>query len=452
MDWIDALIIVGRTVVAFGIWLIGTAIMIWAERRIVSKMQSRIGPNRLGPFGILQSLADGAKLFFKEDISPSNVDRWVYGIAPIVSATVGLLTMAVIPYGGSFEVSGRTVDLQVWDPDIGMLWVLAMSSLGVYGIVLGGWSSGSKYPLLGSVRSGAQMISYELAMSLGLGAIFIYTGSLRTSDIVAAQAEPILTLPVLGWALPAWNIIPQFVAFVLFFGSAIAEAQRPPFDLPEAEGELVAGFHTEYSGAKFAMFMLSEFMAVLTMSAITVTLFLGGPAGPLFGLEGTFVGALLGVGYFLLKTIVFIFVFVWLRGTLPRMRYDRLMDLGWRVLLPLGLLWVLVTGAIVVARQSLGSPDIIRYAMLAFGVVLIGVFLAPLLSRLSDAESADDREAHPDRGDLDSEAALDVRADRMRDQDVSPDVAVASVDAERVERAELARQAARDRTPDQVVL
>ncbi|MGH8906300.1 MAG: NADH-quinone oxidoreductase subunit NuoH [Egibacteraceae bacterium] len=375
MDGVAVLITVLVAVGAFVLWLSGTAILIWGERRVVAKMQSRIGPNRLGPFGLLQTIADGAKLFFKEDITPSNVDKIVYIAAPIISAVVALLTFAVIPYGGTFEVGGRTVTLQVWDPNIGLLWVLAMGSIGVYGIVLAGWASGSKYPLLGGVRSTAQLISYELAMSLAVAAVFVFTGSLRASDIVAAQAQPFFGfLPV-----PSWNVLPMLPAFALFFTSAVAETQRPPFDLPEAEGELVAGFHTEYSGAKFAMFFLAEFMNVITMSAMTVTMFFGGPGGPLFG--PPLLQAILPVVYFIAKTCVFIFVFIWLRATLPRLRYDRLMALGWRVMLPLGLLWVLLTGFAVVVRQSAERSTVLRYAAVGLGVAVTLYLVAPLFSR-----------------------------------------------------------------------
>lgn len=363
MDGIDLLIIVGKVVAAFVLWLLSTALLIWGERRLVSKMQVRVGPNRLGPFGLLQTIADGAKLFFKEDISPNNIDRWVYLAAPIISATIALVTFAVIPFGGTFEVSGREVTLQVWDPNIGILWVLATGSIGVYGIVLAGWASGSKYPLLGAVRSTAQMVSYELSMSLGIVAVVVFAGSLQTSAIVANQ-----TGTLLGF-LPSWHLFLQLPAFALFFLSAIAETQRPPFDLPEAEGELVAGFHTEYSGAKFAMFFLAEFMNVITMSAITVTLFLGGPSGPLFGPD--WLQAVVPTVYFVLKTFVFVFVFVWLRGTLPRLRYDRLMDLGWKVLLPIGLFWVMATGAIVVLQQTVDRSLVIRWALIAFAVFAV---------------------------------------------------------------------------------
>jgi NADH-quinone oxidoreductase subunit H len=396
-DIVDLLLVLGVVLVAFGLWLVSTALLIWGERRLVSKMQSRIGPNRLGPGGIMQTLADGAKFFFKEDVMPTAADRAVYVVAPLISAIVAMMTFAVIPFGGTVELFGRTVTLQVWDPPIGILWVLAMGSIGVYGIVLAGWASGSKYPLLGGVRSSAQMVSYELAMGLGAAAVFIYNGTLRSSEIVAAQAGSLLPgLPgFLSFAepvtrlIPAWNLLPMVPAFILLFLSAIAETQRPPFDLPEAEGELVAGFHTEYSGAKFAMFFLAEFMNVITMSALVVTMFLGGPNGPVPTGDGTLatVGQLvLPVVWFVLKVLVFIFVFVWLRATLPRMRYDRLMDLGWRVLLPLGIVWVFLTGFAVVVRQWASEAGGSRTTLVTWAAIVLGVasalfLLAPLFRR-----------------------------------------------------------------------
>ncbi|CAN5491202.1 NADH-quinone oxidoreductase subunit NuoH [soil metagenome] len=401
-DGWDFLIVVVVVVAAFVLWLIGTALMIWGERRLVSKMQSRIGPNRLGPFGILQTVADGAKFFFKEDITPKAADRVVYFGAPLVSAIVAMMTFAVIPFGGTFELAGRQITLQVWDPQIGILWTLAMGSIGVYGIVLAGWASGSKYPLLGGVRSSAQMISYELAMGLGAAAVFIYTGSLRSSDIVANQAGSLITdtIPVLS-LVPAWHLIPMFPAFLLFFISAVAETQRPPFDLPEAEGELVAGFHTEYSGAKFAMFFLAEFMNVITMSALVVTMFLGGPSGPVPAGDGalaTIGQIVLPVMYFIGKTMIFLFIFVWLRATMPRLRYDRLMDLGWKVMLPLGIVWVFLTGfAVVVRSWARATPDALP-TLLTWGAVIIGVFallylVAPLFTdRDADTTAGDDSE------------------------------------------------------------
>jgi NADH-quinone oxidoreductase subunit H len=359
-------------------------------------------------------VADGAKLFFKEDIAPSNVDRAVYLGAPFMSAVVAMLTYAVVPFGGTFTIGERVVPLQVWDPNVGLLWFLAMSSLGVYGIVLAGWSSGSKYPLLGGVRSSAQMISYELAMGLGLAAVFIYTGSLRSSTIVAAQSgmltlpEAVFGLNLPGWLagagfFPAWNVVPMFPAFIIFFVAVVAETQRPPFDLPEAEGELVAGFHTEYSGAKFAMFFLAEFMNVITVSAVTVTAFLGGPSGPLFGLpENSIWAALLGLLYFVMKVFVFIFVFVWLRATLPRTRYDRLMDLGWKVMLPLGLLWVMATGFSVVIRQETDTATLVRVVPIVVAVAAVLWLLAPMFARRPPPDrepGALERDPESDEGD-----------------------------------------------------
>lgn len=387
-DGWDFLIVLLVVIAGWALFLISTALMIWGERRLVSKMQSRIGPNRLGPFGIMQTLADGAKFFFKEDITPSGVDKAVYFTAPLVSAIVAMLTFAVIPFGGTFAINDRLITLQIWDPQIGLLWPLAMGSIGVYGIVLAGWSSGSKYPLLGGVRSSAQMISYELAMGLGAAAVFIYTGSLRSSDIVAAQTNSLISdsIPVVN-LIPAWNIGPMFPAFVLFFIAAIAETQRPPFDLPEAEGELVAGFHTEYSGAKFAMFFLAEFMNVITMSALVVTMFLGGPSGPVpagDGVLATIGQIILPVLYFVLKTLIFIFIFVWLRATLPRMRYDRLMDLGWKVMLPLGIAWVFLTGLAVTFRTWVRDIDqpvttTLTWLAIIIGVVVVLSVLAPFV-------------------------------------------------------------------------
>ena len=402
MDATDVLLALAVAVAAFALWLLGTALVIWGERRVIAKMQTRIGPNRLGPMGILQTVADGAKLFFKEDITPRNVDKPVYYAAPAISAVTAMLMFAVIPFGGAFEVAGREVTLQVWDPNIGLLWVFAMSSIGVYGVFLAGWASGSKYPLLGGVRSASQMLSYELGMSLAFAAVFVFVGSLRVSDIVAAQEGTLIG------AIPAWHVIPMLPAFVIFFLVAVAETQRPPFDLPEAEGELVAGFHTEYSGAKFAMFFLAEFMNMITFSAVIVTMFFGGPSGPMFGLEGTFAGALLGVFYFVLKVSAFAFVFIWLRGSLPRFRYDRLMDLGWKVLLPFGLLWVMLSGVAVVFRQTVDRDTVFRVAVIGVAVAIVVYVLSLLLDRLMPPKDDEPPRAHePDR------PALEATAERV---------------------------------------
>ncbi len=367
--WVPAV----KALALFGFLLVSTAMLIWGERRIVARMQARIGPNRAGPAGLLQTLADGVKLFFKEDISPRAVDRPVYTIAPLVAPVTAFLAAAIVPFGGRVTAFGETFDLQLFDPDIGVLWFLAMGSIHVYGVVLAGWSSGSVYPLLGAVRSSAQMISYEIALGLGVAAVFVYSGTLRVSEIVAAQAGPGLISGV-----PNWFVIPLFPAFVIFFVALIAETARPPFDLPEAEGELVAGFHTEYSGIKFAMFFLGEFMNVITGSAIVVTLFFGGPSGPILW-DG--VAWLWPILWFLLKVFVFVFVFVWLRATLPRIRYDRLMHLGWRIMLPLGLVWVLATAFMVLVNTQMDARQRVTVAVGGIIAALALYLLAPLFSR-----------------------------------------------------------------------
>ncbi|MDP8969901.1 MAG: NADH-quinone oxidoreductase subunit H [Actinomycetota bacterium] len=387
--WIHGL----KAVAVFGFLLVGTAMLIWGERRIVARMQARIGPNRAGPAGLFQTLADGAKLFFKEDLEPQNVDRAVYYLAPLFAPITALLAFAIVPFGGTVNLFGHTFDLQVFDPDVGALWFLAMGSIHVYGVVLAGWSSGSAYPLLGGVRSTAQMISYEIALGLGVAAVFVYAGTLRISEIVAQQAGPGLVLGV-----PNWFLIPLFPAFVIFLVALTAETARPPFDLPEAEGELVAGFHTEYSGIKFAMFFLGEFMAVITGSAVVVTLFLGGPAGPDLTARLGLTDALYWlwpIVWFFLKTFVFIFMFVWLRATLPRIRYDRLMHLGWNVMLPLGLVWVLATGFMVTVNEQLGTRQRVSVAIGGIAAALLLYLLAPLFSRQAEQTlrrpRADDR-------------------------------------------------------------
>src|SRR5437667_8261407 len=285
-------------------------------------MQTRVGPLRAGPRGILITLADGIKLFFKEGILPTNADRPIYRIAPILAVMPAFLGFAVIPFGTHVSIAGRTVNLQLADLHIGILWILAMTSLGVYGVVLAGWSSGSNYPLLGAVRSSAQMVSYEVAMSLALVAVIMFSGHLKMSEIVAQQDK-------------VWNVIPQFPAFVVYLICALAEVNRPPFDLAEAESELVAGFHTEYSGIRFALFYLAEYVNTVPVPAIAVTLFLGRWRGwwPFHG-AGAWLGPVL---WFVLKVTGVIYVYILVRGTLPRMRYDRLMNFGWKHLIPFGL-------------------------------------------------------------------------------------------------------------------
>ncbi len=280
MDAVGWILLVGRVVVVFAALLVAVMLVIWMERKVVADMQTRIGPNRAGPFGLLITLADGAKLFFKEGITPSTADLPVYLIAPLAAVIPAMLAFAVIPFGPGVTMFGHYVPFQVSDLNVGILWILAMASLAVYGVVLAGWSSGSNYPLLGAIRSSAQMVSYEVGMSLALVAVMLYCGTLSMSGIVEVQARH-FGVAGLGW-LPKWNVFLQFPAFLLYATAALAETNRPPFDLPEAESELVAGYHTEYSGIKFAMFYLAEYTHLVTVSAVAVTLFLGGWHGPMF--------------------------------------------------------------------------------------------------------------------------------------------------------------------------
>ncbi len=324
-------IVLIKAVVVFAALMVSVMLMIWFERKVISDMQSRIGPNRAGPFGVMQTLADGIKLFFKEDLIPERSDRAIFKLAPYLTIIPAFLAFAIVPVGGKVTVAGHTFLLQLADPPMGILFLLAMSAIGVYGVMLAGWSSGSKYPLLGSVRASAQMISYEAALGLSIVMVVLVTGSLSTRAIVDAQA-----LHAWQWNAVRLGVVP----FLIFFVAIVAETHRPPFDLTEAESELVGGFHTEYSSIRFALFFLAEFMNTITMSAIVVTLFLGGPDGPAPHIPHT--QWLWPILWFLGKTIVFLFVFVWLRAALPRMRYDQLMDLGWKRLIPLSLGWLMM--------------------------------------------------------------------------------------------------------------
>jgi NADH-quinone oxidoreductase subunit H len=337
VGWFDWVVVLIKVLVAFAVLMGGVVMLIWFERKLISDMQSRIGPNRAGPWGLLQTLADGIKLFFKEDLLPDRADRFVFKLAPYLSLIPALLIFTVVPVGGVIHVSGHTIELQVADPPIGILLVLAMSAIAVYGVMLAGWSSGSKYPLLGSVRASAQMISYEAALGIIVVMVVLITGSLSTRAIVESQAANF-------WN---WNVIRLgFVPFFLFMIAITAELTRPPFDLTEAESELVGGFHTEYSSIRFAVFFMAEFMSVITMSAIMVTLFFGGPDGPVPHIPSFSIW--FPVVWFLAKVMVFLFVYVWLRAALPRLRYDQLMTLGWKYLIPLSLGWLMVVAGFVV--------------------------------------------------------------------------------------------------------
>jgi len=339
--------VIVKALLAFTFVMVGVILLIWFERKVISDMQNRIGPNRAGPWGLLQTLADGIKLIFKEDSHPREADNLVFRLAPYLSVAPAFLTFCIVPMGGIFTggddgavtLFGHTTFLQVADPPIGVLFLLAMSSVAVYGVMLAGWSSGSKYPLLGSVRASAQMVSYEAALGLSVVTVILLSGSLSTHDIVASQAGRIF-----DWNLVATGVIP----FLVFCVAATAELNRPPFDLVEAEQELVGGFQTEYSSIRFGMFYLAEFMNTITMSAIIITLFLGGPSGPI----GPGPEQLWPLFWFMVKLLAFLFAFVWVRATLPRFRYDQLMDLGWKRLIPLSLGWLLLIAAVRVADDQ----------------------------------------------------------------------------------------------------
>ncbi len=388
-------LILAKVVAVFGFLVVMTLFTIWMERRVVARMQNRIGPNRVGPFGLLQSLADGIKLAFKEDIVPTMVDKPVYILAPILSTVPAFIAFAVIPFGPTVSVLGHHTPLQLTDLPVAVLYVLACSSLGIYGIVLAGWSSGSTYPLLGSLRSAAQMISYEVSMGLSMVAVFLTAGSLSTSEIVAAQAGGSTTeLFGLTVQLPSWYAILLAPSFIIYAISAVGETNRAPFDLPEAETELVGGFHTEYSSLKFALFFLAEYINMVTVSALAVTLFFGGWRAPWplsmweYANSGWW-----PVLWFTSKVLVALFVFVWLRGTLPRLRYDQFMALGWKVLVPLSLLWILLVDAVrVLGAQNYERGRLMQIIGIPLAIALLILFLWP---ERKPAPGEDDAGADP---------------------------------------------------------
>jgi len=350
-------IILVKAALVFIVCVVLTIMSVWGERRIVARMQQRVGPNRVGKFGLIQALADGVKLALKEDLIPAAADKVVFILAPIISATTCFMAFAVIPMTGEVSLFGHTTAMQLTDIPVGVLYVLAIASVGVYGIVLAGWASGSTYPLLGGLRSSAQVISYEIAMGLSLVAVFIYSGSMSTSDIVAAQGK---------W----WYAVVLFPSFVIYCISMVGETNRAPFDLAEAEGELVGGFHTEYSSLKFALFFLAEYVNIIAVSALATTLFLGGyHALPGLGFTESWLGGWFTLIWFFLKVLFFFFIFVWLRGTLPRLRYDQFMQFGWKVLIPVSILWILVVATLrVLSMQGASRIVIVSFAV---GVVII---------------------------------------------------------------------------------
>ena len=335
MDFLSFFIICVKVLLVFAGTLLAVLIMVYAERRVSAFMQGRLGPNRVGPQGLLQPIADGIKFLMKEDIIPDGVNKPIYLLAPVIMLIPALMTFAVIPFGSTITLFDRDIILQIADVNIGILYILALTSIGVYGIVLAGWASNSKYTLIGGLRSSAQLISYELALGLSVVSIILMSGSLRLNDIVADQQ---------GYFL-SWYVFKQPLAFLIFLIATYAETNRLPFDLAEAEQELVGGYHTEYSSMKFAMFFMSEYANMITAAALTVTLFFGGWDVPLLDEKSLGIwGAMLSVASFILKMGFFLFLFIWIRWTFPRFRYDQLMKLGWKVLLPLSLINIFITG------------------------------------------------------------------------------------------------------------
>ncbi|WP_072681309.1 NADH-quinone oxidoreductase subunit NuoH [Rhodococcoides corynebacterioides] len=363
-------LVVGKALAVFVFLVLTPLLCILAERKVMAWMQMRVGPNRTGPFGLLQSLADGIKLALKEGLVPAGVDRPIYLLAPVISVVPAFMAFAVIPFGPTVSVFGHVTPLQLTDMPVAVLYVLAVTSIGVYGIVLAGWSSGSTYPLLGALRSTAQVISYEVAMGLSFAAVFLLAGTMSTSGIVSAQQR-------------LWFVVLLLPSFLIYVVSMVGETNRAPFDLPEAEGELVGGFHTEYSSLRFAMFMLAEYVNMVTVSALATTLFLGGWRAP-FPVSW-WEGANQGwwpVLWFTVKVWVFLFVFIWLRSTLPRLRYDQFMAFGWKVLIPAALLWVMVVAAV---RVLLVDSPHVRPATVAASLAFTGALALVLRVRLRRA-------------------------------------------------------------------
>ncbi|HEY6952188.1 MAG TPA: NADH-quinone oxidoreductase subunit NuoH [Bacteroidota bacterium] len=342
MDLIEAFIKIVIVVLSL---VTGAAVMVFLERKISAYIQNRIGPNRVGPGGWLQPIVDVVKLVMKEDIVPKSANRFIHDLAPILSISIALSTFAVIPFGDTIDLFGRHIKLMIADVNVGMLYILALTSIGVYGITLAGWSSNSKYSLLGGLRSSAQLISYELSMGLSIIGVIMISGTLRLDQVVFKQTH------YLGGWLPAWNIVLQPIGFVTFMVASFAETNRLPFDLPEAEPELVGGYHTEYSGMKFGLFFLSEYANMITSSALITTLFLGGWSIPFvehLGLSPLTQG-LLQIGAFVVKVFVVLMFYIVVRWTIPRFRYDQLMNLGWKMMLPLAIANILLTGGVLLA-------------------------------------------------------------------------------------------------------
>ncbi len=374
-SWSFLFVVIIKVLIAFVLLLVGVMVYIWGMRKWIADMQNRIGPDNAGPHGVLQTLADGIKLFFKEQTMPDSADRVVFRIAPYLSILPAFLMFCVVPVGGTVSILGHKTFLQVAELPFGAMWILACSGVGVYGVMLAGWSSGSKYPLLGSVRASAQLLSYEAAFGLGILGALVHAGTLSTREIVNLQAWS-----GIGSIFRDWYWFPAIVAFVIFLIAAVAETNHPPFDLVEAEQELVGGFHTEYSGIRFAIFFLAEFMNLITMSAVATTLFLGGPNGPMLwpsrlGAHGVINVWLMPVFWFGAKVITLLFGTVWLRASLPRLRYDQLMSFGWKYLIELAILWVMVEIAIEVANVQSWNRGVAALIAVVAGAGLYGILM-----------------------------------------------------------------------------
>ena len=365
-----------KVVVLFVVLLVWTIFNVWYERRLVAKMQHRLGPILNGPFGLGQALADGMKLLIKEDFMPNMVDRVLFTVAPLIAGTAAFTAWAVIPFGGEVEIFGVPTRLQLADPEVGVLVLLAVTAVGIYGFVLAGWSSNSPYSLLGALRSTAQMISYEIAMGLSLVAVFLYAGTMQTSQIVEAQRVPLMPFGFDALGMPNWLFITLIPSFIIYVIAMVGETNRAPFDLPEAESELVSGYITEYSGFRYAIYFLAEYINMATVSAIATTLFMGGyltpwPLNNIEFLNNPWFGPL----WFMIKVQLFISLFVWLRGTLPRFRYDQFMSLGWKALIPISLAWIVLVSVIRKVQQE-GMAQWLWYTAVGIAAALLVVTIA----------------------------------------------------------------------------
>jgi NADH-quinone oxidoreductase subunit H len=429
-----------KVLAVFVFLVVMTLFTIWYERRVVARMQVRPGPNRHGPFGLLQSLADGLKLAFKEDIMPLKADKVVFFLAPVISTMCAFTAFAIIPFGPMVSIFGTWTPLQLTDIPVAVLLVLACSGLGIYGIVLGGWASGSTYPMLGGLRSSAQMISYEVAMGLSIVAVFMSAGTMSTSEIVGAQANGTQqTLFGIEFTAPGWYALLLLPSFIIYSISAVGETNRAPFDLPEAESELVGGFHTEYSSLKFALFFLAEYINMVTVSALCTTLFLGGWRAPW---PVTQLGPWVNQGWLPLlwftgKVLLLLFVFVWLRGTLPRLRYDQFMRFGWKVLIPLNLVWILTLAGI----KTLQKSDMAVATRLLWIGGLLGVVILALIfwprRKEEPVATLEEQLANRPKGSfplppLDLQVPVSPRAKRLTAERETVPAAAASTDEKEV--------------------